>query len=146
MPPGGPRAPNRLKRGYSSYTVDSPATDEHYTPNPDAPEWDYRVVYEVSIDAVALGGAEFGGANIEFVHASPSKREDDTIVVEPRDCPPPRLCGEMLDRTCGPGEVPPPPRTQCKDMLDVDCDPGGMPEGEAPQPCDPTSDPTCTLG
>jgi len=29
------------------HTVDSPATDASYTPNPATPRWDYRVVYEV---------------------------------------------------------------------------------------------------
>jgi hypothetical protein len=46
--PGGPGGPGRNEGcGLSDFTVDSPATDEIYTPNPDALEWDYRVSYEV---------------------------------------------------------------------------------------------------
>jgi hypothetical protein len=80
---------NLNERGYGSYTVNSPATDSKYTPNPQAPEWDYRVVYEAWIDVAAFGGAEFGDASISFVHASPAKGGDDTLNVEPGDCPPP---------------------------------------------------------
>lgn len=80
---------NLNERGYSAYTVDSPATDSRYTPNPKAPEWDYRVVYEAWIDVAAFGGAQFGDASISFVHASPAKSQDDTLQVEPGDCPPP---------------------------------------------------------
>lgn len=79
---------NLNERGYGSYTVDSPATDASYTPNPDAPEWDYRVVYEAWIDVAAFGGSGFGDATIEFVHASPAKGSTDTIDVEPGECPP----------------------------------------------------------
>ena len=78
---------NLNERGYNTYTVDSPATDTQYTPNPATPEWDYRVVYEAWIDLAAFGGADFGDASISFVHASPAKAEDDTLQVEPGDCP-----------------------------------------------------------
>ncbi|HET8931809.1 MAG TPA: hypothetical protein VFN67_00145 [Polyangiales bacterium] len=78
---------NLNERGYGKYTVDSPLTDAKYTPNPDAPEWDYRVVYEAWIDVAAFGGAGFGDASIAFVHASPAKGGDDTLDVEPGDCP-----------------------------------------------------------
>ena len=70
------------------YTVDSPETDEDYTPNPDAPDWDYRVVYEVWLDLAAFGAAGFGQAYITNVHASPSKLESNTVEVDPELCPP----------------------------------------------------------
>jgi hypothetical protein len=74
--------------GLGSYTTDSPATDEDYTPNPDAPAWDFRVVYEAWVANAALGGKQLGEVTIEYVHASPSKT-NDTLNVIPGPCPPP---------------------------------------------------------
>jgi hypothetical protein len=74
--------------GLSSYTDSSPATDDVYTPNADAASWDYRVVYEVWVDPSVFGAAGFGTASIEFVHASPSKTENNTENVLPGPCPP----------------------------------------------------------
>jgi hypothetical protein len=68
-------------------TVDSPATDAKYTPNPATPNWDYRVQYEVWVASAAFGSAGFGAATISFVHASPSKAESNTITVKPGPCP-----------------------------------------------------------
>lgn len=73
---------------YASYTTDSPETDADYTPNADAPEWDYRVVYEVWVAEEALGGDSLDDVTIEYVHASPSKTEN-TLNVEEGPCPPP---------------------------------------------------------
>src|SRR5690606_26192178 len=56
--------------------------------NPDAPNWEYRVVYEVWIDLAAFGSAGFGQAYIESVHASPSKLASNTDIVEPTPSPP----------------------------------------------------------
>jgi hypothetical protein len=67
-------------------TVDSPLTDAKYTPNTGAPNWDYRVVYEVWMDAAAFAGKGFGGASISFVHASPSKASSNTVTVTPKPC------------------------------------------------------------
>ena len=67
-------------------TVDSPVTDAKYTPNAAAPNWDYRVVYEVWMDAAVFGGKGFGGAAITFVHASPSKASSNTVTVTPKPC------------------------------------------------------------
>lgn len=75
--------------GYSTYVVDSPETDEAYTPNPETPGWDYRVVYDVWVSASAFGAAGFGDATISYVHASPSKYPSDTVTVTPGPCPPP---------------------------------------------------------
>jgi len=69
------------------YTTDSPATDESYTPNPDTPAWDYRVVYEVWLDLDAFGSAGFGQAYITNVHASPSKLDNNTVEVTATPCP-----------------------------------------------------------
>jgi hypothetical protein len=74
--------------GYSSYTVDSPPTDEDYTPSAEAPLWDYRMQYDVWVDDAAFGSAGFGTVDLEYVHASPSKTSDDTWKVERDDCPP----------------------------------------------------------
>lgn len=69
-------------------TVDSACTDETYASDPDAPQWDFRVVYEVWLDPAAFGDSGFCDVDIDYVHASPAKSDDDTIIVEPDDCPP----------------------------------------------------------
>lgn len=79
---------NYNARGYTGYPDDSPATDDAYTPNPAAPGWDYRVVYEAWIDLAAFGPAGFGSADVEYVHASPAKADGNTIIVDPYPCPP----------------------------------------------------------
>ncbi len=66
-----------------------PGSEEGYEPSPDAPEWDFRMVYELWIDADAFGDAGFCRSDIDYVHASPAKSSSDTILVEPDDCPPP---------------------------------------------------------
>lgn len=68
-------------------TVDSPATDANYTPNPATPNWDYRQVYEVWVDLEAFASAGFGQAYITYTHSSPAKGKD-TITVTPSPCPP----------------------------------------------------------
>jgi len=73
--------------GLSAFTESSPATDEAYTPNADASDWDYRVSYEIWVSSEAFGGAGFGSALIENVHASPSKLEGNTVDVKPGPCP-----------------------------------------------------------
>jgi hypothetical protein len=116
---------NLNERGYAEYTEDSPATDADYTPNAATRNWDYRVVYEVWIDNAAFGASGFGGAQIEHVHASPSKASSNTITVEPGDCPcvrdggcvppppPPKECGGLDDFSCTkPDEPPPPPKEE----------------------------------
>jgi hypothetical protein len=75
--------------GLGEFLESSPSTDESYTPNVDASAWDYRVVYEVWVDPAAFGSSGFGTASIEFVHASPSKFENDTATVTPGPCLPP---------------------------------------------------------
>ena len=67
---------------------DSPATDASFSANGAAPEWDFRVIYEVWVSQDAFGSAGFGSALIESVHASPSKTGDNTETVAPAPCPP----------------------------------------------------------
>ena len=96
------------------YTEDSPATDDGYTPNADAPNWDYRVVYEVWLALDAFGSAGFGQAYIQNVHASPSKLATNTVEVTASPCPPgwdtPFCPPELVqdDGSCGQtGSCPP---------------------------------------
>jgi fructose-1,6-bisphosphatase I len=67
--------------------VDSPATDALYTPNPTYPDWIFDVIYEVKIDIAAFGAAGFGGMDVPYIHASPSKVGTNTIIAEPGVCP-----------------------------------------------------------
>jgi hypothetical protein len=113
---------NLNERGYSSYTVDSPATDLDYTPNPAAPDWDYRVVYEAWIDASIFADVNAIDACIDSIHASPAKIGDNTVEVIPKDCPPgwgcftAGECDECVEgpsdpdsqSTCDPGDGYPP--------------------------------------
>lgn len=69
-------------------TTDSPATDDDFSVDPSAPNWDYRVIYEVWIDFSVFKGLGFGGAYIPQVHASPSMASTNTVVVDPKQCPP----------------------------------------------------------
>ncbi|NRA34909.1 MAG: hypothetical protein HRU17_16390 [Polyangiaceae bacterium] len=73
--------------GYSETVVDSPLTDEDYTPNPDAPDWDFRMTYDIWVDSAAFDGC-FGQAYVTSVHASPSKFAEDTQETTPGECPP----------------------------------------------------------
>ena len=123
---------NLNERGYGSYVVDSPATDDAYTPNPSTPEWDYRVVYEAWISLDAFGDGGFGGAEIEFVHASPSKADSNTIDVTPGDCPPPPCGGSDPDATCSDD---PPDEGPCGGTdPDAVCADGGLPPADGGVP------------
>lgn len=68
-------------------TVNSPCTDTSYASNPDFPEWDFRMVYEVWLDPDAFGNG-LCGVDIDYVHASLAKTAVETIIVVPDDCPP----------------------------------------------------------
>lgn len=112
---------NLNDRGYAEYVVDSPATDENYTPNPMTPDWDYRVVYEVWIALSGFTADQLPvSACIDNIHASPSKLDSNTVDVVPDECPPGWGCW----KTGGCGEC---------DYIDPDlgdlCDPtaGGVP-------------------
>jgi len=73
--------------GYCLIT-DSPATDDNFAIDPSAPNWDYRVIYEVWVDFSVFKGLGFGGAYMPTVHASPSMASTNTVEVEPSPCPP----------------------------------------------------------
>jgi hypothetical protein len=94
---------NLNERGYC-ITDNSPATDAMCTPNSAAPNWDFRVVYEVWIALSAFPNS-FGSAYMNFVHASPAKGASKTVPVEPGACP----CVEIDVNQC----APPPPGGSC---------------------------------
>lgn len=76
--------------GPGSGVAQSPCpSGDGYEPSTEAPEWDFRMVYEIWISADAFGDSGFCRPDIESVHASPAKTSSDTILVEPDDCPPP---------------------------------------------------------
>ena len=114
--------------GLSEYTENSPPTTDDYAPSLEAPEWDYRVVYDVWVQLDVFGDAGFGEALIDHVHASPSKAGKSTIEVTPGDCPP-----DWCDRPegCDETDEPPDEDEPCGTLLDQDC--GG---GEPPTPVD----------
>jgi hypothetical protein len=129
--------------GLDSFTTSSPATDSLYTPAAGAEAWDYRVVYDVWIDAAVFGSAGFGKAIVDFVHASPSKADGGpTSTVEEGPCPPDWKrycdnpggceidhCGAHPDEFCNDTTT----KNRCGDEPDEFCK-----DGEVPPP--PTKD------
>lgn len=133
---------NLNERGYVTYTEHSPTTDERYTPDPAAPDWDYRVIYEVWVSNEAFA-AGFKTAKIEYIHASPAK-DGDTIIVEPDPCPPDWGCNDPDG--CDGGDNDP----YCNDPDGCDNGPNGDPDpacndpdGCDNTPTDPNPDPEC---
>jgi hypothetical protein len=130
---------NLNARGYcEDYLVDSPATDADCTANADAPDWDFRVVYEVWVRRDAFDPAGFGSAFMSYVHASPSKADENTLDVVPETCPcvedvdtgeceggPP---GECVPGECGDGQYCDEGTcTPCTPDIDTgECDPPGI--------------------
>ncbi len=74
--------------GLDGYTESSPLPASGTDSEGEEPYWDYRVVYDVWVSGDAFGDEEFGEAYIEYVHASPSKGENNSVDVVPGDCPP----------------------------------------------------------
>src|SRR5258707_558382 len=74
-------------KGAGKHATDpvGPATERKYPPNPAAPNWDYRVVYEAWINSAAFSGP--ARAFVDHVHASPSKLSSDTLYISPGRCP-----------------------------------------------------------
>ena len=72
--------------GGTNLLVDSPATNELYTPNPTYPNWIFDVIYEFRVLKSAFGPNGFGSLEIPYVHASPSKAGTNTLVPEPVPC------------------------------------------------------------
>jgi hypothetical protein len=113
---------NLNERGYcEDYLENSPATDENCTANADAPDWDFRVVYEVWIALSAFDPAGFGLATMQSVHASPAKGGENTVEVTPEDCP----CVEIDPGDCD--DTPPPDGDECS--VDEECATGEFCEG-----------------
>jgi len=108
---------------------------EGYEVSPDAPEWDFRMVYELWVSAEAFGSAGFCRPGIEYVHASPAKGKSDTVLVEPDECPPPD--GPPPEEDCPPnyelflaseGEylcAGPPTNGECPDGYELDLESEG---------------------
>ncbi len=113
---------NLNQRGYASYLVDSPVTDASYAPDPAAPNWDFRVVYEAWVTDGAFAAAGLGQPSIQYVHASPSKCDGDTVVVEPEPCPPDWTPPGTCNDPDGCAHEPNPPDPECTD--DSDCPTG----------------------
>lgn len=67
-------------------TVNSPATDEDFTPNPTYPNWIFEVWYEVVVDLAIFGASGFGKADITGIHASPSKTGDESERMDEGPC------------------------------------------------------------
>jgi hypothetical protein len=140
--------------------VNSPSTDEKWTSNSSTPNWDYRVRYEVWIDAAAFGTSGFGGVNVSYVHASPSKETTNTITVIPGPCPPPPTgCEPGYEEyltsegaaTCVPvGTVPPKCAITEQQILTsegaISCVPGGTPPSTGKTPDAGTPPKGCAEG
>jgi hypothetical protein len=110
--------------------IDSPPTDAKYTPNTGAPNWDFRVVYEVWMDAAVFAGKGFGGASITFVHASPSKASSNTIAVTPKPCGSTCSEGEQSYQTSSGTKCCPEGTKPVETEFGVTCQSGGCPSGE----------------
>lgn len=123
--------------GYSEYLESSPPSNEDFAASADAPNWDYRVVYDVWVKRDAFGDAGFGQALIENVHASPSKVGENTVDVTPGPCPP-EWC--LDDDGCD-GVIDPPPGDEppCND-LDDNCGAPTDPQPDAGVPCNDLDD------
>jgi hypothetical protein len=76
-------ADNLCVLGCSSFTSNSPVTDENYSPSPECPGWDYNVWYEITLDPAAFGPTGFGYPMVTNIHASPSKTGMNTEPVGP---------------------------------------------------------------
>ncbi|GIV33138.1 MAG: hypothetical protein KatS3mg031_0673 [Chitinophagales bacterium] len=82
-----------LSENFNTYgyilTVNSPATDANYTPNPSYPNWIFEVWYEVTVRLSVFGSSGFGYPMITGIHASPSKTGNNTEPVDSVHCVPP---------------------------------------------------------
>jgi hypothetical protein len=124
--------------GLDEYQESSPPTDEDLSTSVQAPDWVYRIVYDVWVERSAFGDAGFGEALIEKVHASPSKAGENSVEVTPDDCPPdwcrdPDGCDGRTNPPCNPlddgcgGDGDPPDDDEDCNPLDDGCGSGGEP-------------------
>jgi len=127
--------------GYCELENSPCPSGDNYEPSTEAPEWDFRMVYELWIKRSAFGSSGFCRPDVEYVHASPAKADVSTVLVEPGECPPPppgEECpvdfelflsseGEFI---CG---GPPDEDGKCPDGYEIDLTSEGelcIPEGE----------------
>jgi hypothetical protein len=82
-------------------TVDSPATDASYTPNPTYPNLIFDVWYEVTFKPDLFGGGGFAYPRITGLHSSPSKtgRETEVCVYPPLNSGPQALVPKATSRS-----------------------------------------------
>jgi len=105
---------NLNERGYATYIEDSPPTDADYAAPAEAPDWDYRVVYEAWVDASLFTDVNAVDACIDSIHASPAKAGDNTVEVFPDECPPGWGCFSNDDcDDCTPGASDPDSSSSC---------------------------------
>lgn len=136
---------NFNERGYGDYISTSPMTDDIYTPDPAAPDWDFFYVYEAWVDLDAFGSAGLGDVTIEHLHASPSKTGTDTVVVEPDPCPP-DWDPDCLDPDGCDGEPNPPGDPDCTDPDGCDGEPNPDDPGNNDPPAECVDDTDCPTG
>jgi hypothetical protein len=79
---------NLNERGYGAFTTDSPRTDAQLTPDPAAPSWDFRVIYEAWVKTSIFGVGQLGFLNVPYLHVSPSKTGINQTPLTPCACPP----------------------------------------------------------
>jgi SdrD B-like domain len=70
----------------NDYIVNSPVTDNNYTPNTSTPNWIYEVWYEITVKQSVFGAPGFGSIDVASVHASPSKTGNNTEAVTSVPC------------------------------------------------------------
>jgi Cys-rich repeat protein len=134
---------NFNERGYGSYLEHSPVTDEVYTPDPAAPDWDFRYVFEAWVAVDAFGAAGFGDVSVSHIHASPAKTAEDTVIVEPDPCPP-GWDPDCNDPDGCEGEPNPPGDPDCNDPDGCDGDPNDPGNQDPPAEC--VTDTDCPTG
>jgi len=101
---------NLNERGYGAFTTDSPRTDANLTPDPAAPNWDFRVIYEAWVKTSIFGTGKLGFLNVPYLHVSPSKIGVNQTPLQPCGCPPSVVNGPPFigtGETGGSGGTPP---------------------------------------
>jgi len=74
--------------GYNNLST-SPASDSIFSPNGDSPYYEFNVIYRISLDPTAFGASGYGETHMTYVHASPSKLNEETIYVDKKPKPVP---------------------------------------------------------
>ena len=99
-----------MEKNFNEYgyvlTVNSPATDEDFTPNPTYPNWIFEVWYEVVVDAAVFGASGFGKADITGIHASPSKTGDESEPIDEGPCCTGQITSVFFKHLSGGANIP----------------------------------------